>query len=339
MVKNNDDTSNFEDSLESDFLNDVFTEDAELHKNDTQSVANNEKIQDNTNTNNNDGIKNANNNENNTTTTNSEEELMNNLEEIASTDDDLIDNENNEKEENDTETVETTNNNVEENLTTNDNNDLLEQENDFLNDALQEDAVSEGQNGNEEENKQEVVTQKTEDDDLLENDTNEEESYEDFEPNDILDNLTNNDETENNSNFKVHNIYKEYKGTDKNDTDEEEIPQNNKKYESNKEFPNVPVKNENTSQATNSEEHTHVSRQTKSGVKSSINELIENVKNQMLNDRNKVSKPTFSEGKTLEQFIADIMQPHVVDYLDKNIERIVKDIVQHEIQKIIDDTK
>ena len=120
---------------------------------------------------------------------------------------------------------------------------------------------------------------------------------------------------------------------------EEDETQNNKKYEINKEFPNVPVKNENASQDINNEEHTHISRQTKSGVKSSINELIENVKNQMLNDRNKVSKPTFSEGKTLEQFMADIIQPHIVDYLDKNIERIVKDIVQHEIQKIIDDTK
>lgn len=72
---------------------------------------------------------------------------------------------------------------------------------------------------------------------------------------------------------------------------------------------------------------------TKNGVKRSITELIENVKNQIICERD--SRPAQSSGKTLEEFAADLVQPKIVNFLNENLERIVEDVVQREITKII----
>ena len=72
---------------------------------------------------------------------------------------------------------------------------------------------------------------------------------------------------------------------------------------------------------------------TKNGVKRSITELIENVKNQIICERD--SRPAQSSGKTLEEFTADLVQPKIVNFLNENLERIVEDVVQREITKII----
>ena len=77
---------------------------------------------------------------------------------------------------------------------------------------------------------------------------------------------------------------------------------------------------------------------TKNNVKGSITDLIENVKNQMLMDRQQ-TKMSRATGKTIEQFMADLIQPKIVEYLDQNLDKIVKDVVKQEIQKIVDDVK
>ena len=84
-----------------------------------------------------------------------------------------------------------------------------------------------------------------------------------------------------------------------------------------------------------------ISQQTQKGVKTSITDLIENVKNQIMqNNRSMASRGSRSDGgKTMEQFVADLVQPHIVRYLDGNLERIVNNIVQKEIKKIIDDVE
>ena len=81
--------------------------------------------------------------------------------------------------------------------------------------------------------------------------------------------------------------------------------------------------------------NTHVSDKTKSNVKGSITDLIESVKNQVLTSR-QISGKNSGGSKTLEQFVADILRPQLIGYLDKNLDRIVKEIVRDEIQKIVD---
>ena len=85
----------------------------------------------------------------------------------------------------------------------------------------------------------------------------------------------------------------------------------------------------------NSEEHYNLSNQTKSNVKGSITELIENVKNQMLLNRYQGRKIS-NEPRTMEQFVADLVQPKIIEYLDANLDQIVRDVVNNEIKKIVD---
>lgn len=72
---------------------------------------------------------------------------------------------------------------------------------------------------------------------------------------------------------------------------------------------------------------------TKNGVKRSITELIENVKNQIICERETRTAQTSS--KTLEQVVSDLIQPKIVAFLNDNLERIVEDVVHREINKII----
>ena len=90
-----------------------------------------------------------------------------------------------------------------------------------------------------------------------------------------------------------------------------------------------------TKRRKNYELNTHVSDETKSNVKGSITDLIESVKNQVLTSR-QISGKNSGGSKTLEQFVADILRPQLIGYLDKNLDRIVKEIVRDEIQKIVD---
>ena len=90
---------------------------------------------------------------------------------------------------------------------------------------------------------------------------------------------------------------------------------------------------------TNFDAPSHINSKTKNSVKGSIVELIENVKNQMVADKNQLRKNRNSSSKeqTLEQFITGLIQPKIIDYLDSNLDRIVKEIVNVEIQKIVSD--
>ncbi len=72
---------------------------------------------------------------------------------------------------------------------------------------------------------------------------------------------------------------------------------------------------------------------TKNGVKRSITELIENVKNQIICERE--TRAAQTSGKTLEEVVGDLIQPKVVAFLNDNLERIVEDVVHREINKII----
>ena len=72
---------------------------------------------------------------------------------------------------------------------------------------------------------------------------------------------------------------------------------------------------------------------TKNGVKRSITELIENVKNQIICERE--TRTAQASSKTLEQVVGDLIQPKIVAFLNENLERIVEDVVHREINKII----
>lgn len=72
---------------------------------------------------------------------------------------------------------------------------------------------------------------------------------------------------------------------------------------------------------------------TKNGVKRSITELIENVKNQIICERE--TRTAQASSKTLEEVVGDLIQPKVVAFLNDNLERIVEDVVHREINKII----
>ena len=72
---------------------------------------------------------------------------------------------------------------------------------------------------------------------------------------------------------------------------------------------------------------------TKNGVKRSITELIENVKNQIICERE--TRTAQASSKTLEEVVGDLIQPKIVAFLNDNLERIVEDVVHREINKII----
>ncbi|GEM_PF-7109962 len=80
---------------------------------------------------------------------------------------------------------------------------------------------------------------------------------------------------------------------------------------------------------------TAVSNHTKESVKGSITDLIENVKNQILHKRQARDIGYRTRGKTIEQFVEELIRPKLVEYLDANLDRLVKDAVDKEIQKIV----
>ena len=95
-----------------------------------------------------------------------------------------------------------------------------------------------------------------------------------------------------------------------------------------KEIVKVETKQQPTSQASSK-----IEEGTKNGVKRSITELIENVKNQIICERE--TRAAQTSGKTLEEVVGDLIQPKVVAFLNDNLERIVEDVVHREINKII----
>ena len=78
---------------------------------------------------------------------------------------------------------------------------------------------------------------------------------------------------------------------------------------------------------------TKIEEGTKNGVKRSITELIENVKNQIICERE--TRTAQASSKTLEEVVGDLIQPKIVAFLNDNLERIVEDVVHREINKII----
>ena len=78
---------------------------------------------------------------------------------------------------------------------------------------------------------------------------------------------------------------------------------------------------------------TKIEEGTKNGVKRSITELIENVKNQIICERE--TRTAQASSKTLEEVVGDLIQPKIVVFLNDNLERIVEDVVHREINKII----
>ena len=80
-----------------------------------------------------------------------------------------------------------------------------------------------------------------------------------------------------------------------------------------------------------------VSEKTKNNVRGHITELIEDVKNQMLEKSYSMTKQAVGGDKTITQLVTEIAQPMIVKYLDDNLERIVKSAINNEIKKIISD--
>lgn len=80
-----------------------------------------------------------------------------------------------------------------------------------------------------------------------------------------------------------------------------------------------------------------ISEKTKNNVRGHITELIEDVKNQMLVRSSSMTRQTIGGDKTITQLVTEIAQPIIVKYLDDNLERIVKDAINNEIKKIIND--
>ena len=90
---------------------------------------------------------------------------------------------------------------------------------------------------------------------------------------------------------------------------------------------------------------TDISSKTKNAVKGSITELIENVKKQILSEKSaSLPSESSSEEQIMKQFIGcfilpkiiDSLEPKITEYLDLNLEKIVKDIVNDKIREIID---
>ena len=120
------------------------------------------------------------------------------------------------------------------------------------------------------------------------------------------------------------------------------IRSNNKKsnYSNNS---NDNFSNENSRSSVNTNYRKSISKATEKGVKKSITELIEDVKNQVVAEqqakdyRNSISSVVGS--KTIEQFLYDLIQPKIVEYLDMHLEDMVQGVVESEIKKIVHDTK
>ena len=96
--------------------------------------------------------------------------------------------------------------------------------------------------------------------------------------------------------------------------------------------PKAIVKVENKPQPT-LQVSSKIEKRKKNGVKRSITELIENVKNQIICERE--TRTAQASSKTLEQVVGDLIQPKIVAFLNDNLERIVEDVVHREINKII----
>ena len=75
---------------------------------------------------------------------------------------------------------------------------------------------------------------------------------------------------------------------------------------------------------------------TKRSVRKNISNLIEQVKRQVVDERED-GLSMASGSKTLEQIAIDLIQPVIIDYLNNNLERIVSNIVNEEIKRITDD--
>jgi cell pole-organizing protein PopZ len=80
-----------------------------------------------------------------------------------------------------------------------------------------------------------------------------------------------------------------------------------------------------------------ISKATENGVKKNISMLIENVKQQVLKEKEERQRIISTHEKTLEQFVKEMLQPAIVEYLDKNLEGIVNKVVEGEIKRITDD--
>ena len=118
----------------------------------------------------------------------------------------------------------------------------------------------------------------------------------------------------------------------------------NKQNVSDVSFPAVPNDNsvtnvlaDNLTSSLSAADNKHVvSSQTKANVKGSITDLIENVKNQILSKRQeRANDYRGAKGKTIEQFVEELIRPKLVEYLDANLDRLVKEAVEKEIQKIV----
>ena len=80
---------------------------------------------------------------------------------------------------------------------------------------------------------------------------------------------------------------------------------------------------------------TIISGESANAAKASISELTGHLKGQG-REANKVEPGApFRNGETVEDLVAEMLKPMMKDWLDKNLAKLVNEIVQKEIQKLI----
>ncbi len=129
---------------------------------------------------------------------------------------------------------------------------------------------------------------------------------------------------EKNNNVNTNNI--QFNKTENNDIKKQSFTQDKTENRN-----GISFKNNNKNRAIS------ISEKTKNNVRGHITELIEDVKNQMLVRSSSMTRQTIGGDKTITQLVTEIAQPIIVKYLDDNLERIVKDAINNEIKKIIND--
>ncbi|MEN9782382.1 MAG: hypothetical protein RL208_532 [Pseudomonadota bacterium] len=81
---------------------------------------------------------------------------------------------------------------------------------------------------------------------------------------------------------------------------------------------------------------TSISESVKEQTKHSIEDLMNVVKNQIIQSK---ANSDNMMNKTMDEFIRSIIEPKIITFLDRNLPQIVNNVVEKEIQKIIRDNK
>jgi len=96
------------------------------------------------------------------------------------------------------------------------------------------------------------------------------------------------------------------------------------------------LQNNNPTQEISFQKSVSVSESVKEQTKHSIEDLMNVVKNQIMQSK---TNSDSMMNKTMDEFIRSIIEPKIITFLDKNLPQIVNNVVEKEIQKIIRDNK